>query len=487
MGDVEPNTADVPSPSPKSEPLKYEPVNQWTAQGIGIVFGIGVTVIVMYLMRFVPKSALWIFPLLAVVLVGWGLLRKFKGSLLDAQSRLIEWLAAIGFMGLLMALGKELLRRSFAGDNTDLMIVIAVGAFVWSFCGAAWGWHLAKRMKQNDGRKRFGYILKAWLAVPGVVGAIAAPAFMLSCMFAGPGEDVLFALMGGAVSVAMVIPAWRLNKAAPLLTSQRALGGAFKPAIVDTYAPCKFGPVSLNFATVLLNLSGFNLVLLPVLVWRILKQPKSPVTVDDLPLDDFPAPVVEFFHEYHETLREAGFERKHYLRLRGGGKNLVNFMVYYLHREKGQVGFLTTTYILTHTGGHPYRCALDLSSKFGDDRVVITTNSCDLGFPIRNPHRDLMKFPEVMDVALLHRIHDARLKKLGLSMPGLLPEPGQELPELVRGTQKLSDFEYQEIMPLAKTLVGVWSIVWPAGPVRNYRIRKQARAEMLALGLGEPR
>jgi hypothetical protein len=499
MAESEPTEPNIPAGSAETAPakaadqrLKYEPVKVvlWIGLPFGILLGLGA----IKLMTSMPRVMVPVIVGAYALAVGVFILRKLKRAFIDAQSRTIEWLAAIGFAGTLMTVGKVALfdLPDRGSDGFYLIIAVAIISISWSFGGAAWGWHIAKRLNEQDGRRRMWFICAAWLAVVGIVGLMACAAILIVLALnlylylhrEYPSEFGYYGLMllGSMAVSSLAIPAWRLDRRAPILASQKSVGSAWKPTVIDTYETCEFGPRPLKFVNVLLNLTGFNLVLLPLLVRKLLSNPQ-PVAIQEKRFDDLPATVREFFNEYHEDIRGLGFQHRYYLQTSGSTKNVVAFSSVFLNRDAGQSASLSASYVLTHQGAQLHRASLDYTNAFADETLLITNNANDLSFPIVHANRNTMSFPEIRDVTLLHRVHCARLKKFNRAdLPGVIKDSNYEISEVTRTIQKLIDSEYAAIRTLKGTILGTWSIVWPASLVRIYRRRQRARAELAALG-----
>lgn len=478
-------TAVAPNaPDKASEPLKYEPQNKLLSTVIGIAFAIFLIAGARYVFRYIPHFAA---PVFVAIFLGLSLLRVIKANFIDVQSRMIEWLAAIFFCGVLMAVSKAFTQFGVLDreGRNYLMIGLAVVSAGWSFGGAGWGWRLAKRMNETDGRRRLYFIFAAWGAVFGVIGIVMFAVAAILAIAAGYETNYLIAAIIGALLIPLVIPAYRLDKKAPLLASQQA--SALKPAIIDKYEPCRFGPQRVNAGILILQLTGFNLLFLPLMVSRMLKR-KVPLECTELQFEQLPAPVAEFVDEYHEPLRELGYERKYYYRAAAKGGNLVTFGVMYAHSQLGCCCSITAAYVLTHQGATVYRCAFDMASRFEDQTTVTTNNSSDLTFvQLEEANRKalVMRFPEVEDPVLLHQLHCARLKKLGKPETGILPESAHSVTGLQTEVEKRLDAERKVVLSLPGVYWGTWSIVWPASLVRLHRLRKGARQEMAALGFDD--
>lgn len=480
-----PANAILPDNSPPGS-LKYEPVNKGVSQIIAIGFVILLIAAVNIIEKLLPRHSGGLITGIYLGIFALFLLLKLTRVFFGAQSRTIEWLVSLFFAGFLMAAGKTFLDRfnTFdAGTNRTIMLIMAGVAIVWSLGGAVWGWHLAKRMNENGTRRRLWFICAAWLVVPAIAGFGGVCIAGIGMLTNDPQMNSPLAFVLSLAAIALGIPAWRLDKAAPLLASKSTMASVYKPAVIDSYETCRFGPRPLRWASVLLELVGFKLLFLPIIMHRSLKQKKK-IELKEVQLSSLPKTVAEFFQEMDEPLRSAGFGLKHHSQLMGA-KNVVTFGAYYTHATLGQVGYLAATYLLTHQGAQLYRCSLNITTKASAQLVVVTDNSCEFGFPFRNPQRKQMSFPEIFDLPLLHRVHNARSKKLGITGPGILSNEGQELPDMSVATQKLADLEHATLKPVLKTLLGTWSIVWPASLVREYLTRRRARAEMIALGFGD--
>ena len=485
-------------PNPKEtdprSPLNYEPPK--LVMWVGVAFGFVLIYGAIKLVFFSPRIFGSLFGAVYVVVIGNLLLRRLKRSFIDVQSRTIEWLAAIAFVGVLMAIVKNLFTDNLvlSDDRTSVTIVTAIPCVIWAFGGAAWGWSIARRMKEQNGRRRLWYICAAWLAVPGVLGLLVVAVSVITlCVHlyffvqgdtSAPLRWEFLGLLAGAVLGALVIPAWRLDRAAPNLASEQLANNAWKPTVIDRYDACEFGPRPMKPADVLLNLTGFNLIALPVLLKRVASK-QSPLALQSRTLDDFPATVRDFVNEYHEDLRELGFEQTLVYQGAGSTKNVASFSTHYVHREKGQAAVLAAVYVLTHLGGQLHGASFEVSSVFADDTIVSTSNSNTLGFPAKpSPLRHVMRFPEIHDVRQLHRVHCARLKKLGRdAAPGVIKPEHCDLAGLTRELQKHVDLEFSVLRTWKGATLDAWSIVWPASIVRNRATRRRARAELKALGL----
>src|SRR5262249_44778150 len=143
-----------------------------------------------------------------------------------------------------------------------------------SFAGAAWGWRVAKRLKEQHGGERLWCLVAGWLAIvasAAFLATIALATVTVLMLILEPSSrgvfEVVYVLMISSIGCLLIMPMWRLERAARKVTPPPGiLPGT--PSNITAWEPCTLDPLPLRFNTIIVNLMGVGLLLMPLLVKR---------------------------------------------------------------------------------------------------------------------------------------------------------------------------------------------------------------------------
>ncbi len=208
-----------------------------------------------------------------------------------------------------------------------------------------------------------------------------------------------------------------------------------------------------------------------------------------------PWEVAEYFRAHAEALALDGFTPVAFLMLRGHVRNVVPYIMLLVNREAGDRAMSCVTYVTPN--GVPKLSAryLEFYTTFEDNTEIDTSNSSVLGVFKKFPDKRGFRFPDVHDARQLYQIHREMLTRHGSQARKTLPDPGQELPALVKSMCR--DMERQTTVGIlfldrAKsayrpTVRGAyymtWGQLWPMKTIRTARMMSQSRATLKTLSL----
>lgn len=227
----------------------------------------------------------------------------------------------------------------------------------------------------------------------------------------------------------------------------------------------------------------------PIISWFTITIPKSydyRVTRDD----DLSTAAKEFFLPAIQALRDEGFEVVANLKPANAGIAVRVIIVAFVRRETGDMA--TVARASNVVGQSNYVIGFD--TQFEDGTSVVTVNQSGPGiFPVA-PYERKLAIPSVRDLRTLYQIHKGRVLALGpVGVSVDAPAAGTELDRLHRDHSRTTEWLIAAgyLRPTTRsrhrtTLKGAaimtWRLIIPIKWIIVWRQRRQARAELGAIG-----
>ncbi|MEM7245076.1 MAG: hypothetical protein AAF533_07015 [Acidobacteriota bacterium] len=234
-----------------------------------------------------------------------------------------------------------------------------------------------------------------------------------------------------------------------------------------------------------LAMSGLPDFLISRVVGRTEPRPDALVVRMDIeawdPAEAPPPPTAaEHFREHDPTLRSLGFEHRALLH-----DPPMGWVSLYFHPLDGDRAVLVSI--------QPETSYLEFSTEHEDEVVVDTNDATELGVLARPESHHVFQFPEVEDVAELHRRHRALVSVFGSSAPKVAHPPGCEVEEAREARKRVLDRQVSaglmRTAPDGSWRVTVWgfclmagSLLPPFSTIRRIRNRRAATRALASTG-----
>jgi hypothetical protein len=116
-----------------------------------------------------PEIYFIIVALILLITAGIFAVARIVYAILDLQIRLNEFLLTFLVTGGLMTFFMSLLHKSAydASEKVTPFLFIILAIFAGTFVGSMWGWYAARRLQEEDTRRRLILMLKGWFLVIG--------------------------------------------------------------------------------------------------------------------------------------------------------------------------------------------------------------------------------------------------------------------------------------------------------------------------------
>ena len=457
------------TPAPAASPAEPGPpprLSQWAITLIVIV--IVAMVMVPGLAYFGPlipgKWVIGAYALLVLFYVG----RRLHHAFFKAQSRLSELLATTFVAGVMMAAVSPLVPPG----RSSVMIVLAAVCITFAFFGAAWGWHAARRLDENNPRKRFWLLMQGWLFIFCTLGAFAS-ATLLPSLANGPME-LFLALVAFVLCLALCVPTLLTEmkcrkrdktlaaKPAPILPSDKSR--APNPIVNIIFSPLQWvlGPLIVKANT-----------------WITPKGDAAQKQLSELPEN-----VAKVFSEASDELSSEGFAPAAYLDYGKRTDNTSLWAMLSCNRASGDMAVFS----FLDTRAQKFVMVQTIAAFFTrcgeQDRTV--SNRSDGSLFSGQPNSRAVFFPAATDLRALYRVHRAWTQQEFGAAERILPPPGGEVAHYADLDRRaLENLDKTGILFLDKksgkyrttwrgACVLTWKSAWPWKQIINARQRRNA-------------
>jgi len=394
--------------------------------------------------------------------------RRLHHAFFKAQSRLSELLATTFIAGVMMAAVSPLVPPR----RPSVMIVLAAVCITFAFLGAAWGWHAARRLDENNPRKRFWLLIQGWLCIFCTLGAFAS-ATVLPAMASGPLQTFL-ALDAFVLCLALCVPALVTEmkcrkrdkvsaaKPAPILPSDKSRTP--NPIINIVFSPLQWllGPLIVKANT-----------------WITPKGIAAQKQLSELPEN-----VAKVFSEASAELSGEGLVPVAYLDYGKRTDNTSLWVMLLCNRASGDMAMLS----FLDTRAQKFVIIQTIAAFFsrcGEQERTIS-NRTDGSVFSGQPNSRAVFFPAATDLRALYRVHRAWLQQEFGAAQFELPPPGSEVAYYADLDRRaLEHLENAGLLFLDKksgkfrptwrgACVLTWKSAWPWKQIINARERRSA-------------